>query len=316
MLKKLMPLLLALCLLSGCGAPTSRPQRTQPEGVAVTFTDDLGRCVSVGEPKRVAALIGSFADIWCLAGGRNTLVAAANDTWTGFELNLPGDVVNLGGVKTPDLERLLAAQPDLVLASSNTAAQVELLPVLEGAGLNVAYFKVTNFEEYLRMLEVCTQITGEKACYEQYGQALEERIGQAKARADGSAPRVLYVRATGSSCKVKNSEDSVLGEMLADLGCVNIADGEHALLEELSLEAIIREDPEHIFLVMQGADPAAARQTLERTLLSNPAWNSLTAVREGRCHVMDDKLYNLKPNARWGEAYEKLADILYPQKTA
>ena len=62
---------------------------------------------------------------------------------------------------------------------------------------------------------------------------------------------------------------------------------------------------------MQGADPTAARQTLERTLLSNPAWNSLTAVREGRCHVMDHKLYNLKPNHRWAEAYEKLVAILY-----
>jgi len=316
MMKRLMPLLLVLCLLSGCADKPGHSSVQGEEPGGFTFTDDLGRSVSVGEPKRVAALIGSFADIWCLAGGKESLAAAANDAWTGFELDLPEDVVNLGGVKTPDLERLLAAKPDLVLASSNTAAQVELLSVLEGAGLNVAYFKVTNFEEYLHMLEVCTQITGEQACYEQYGRALEEQIRQTKARSDGSAPRVLYVRATGSSCKVKNSEDSVLGEMLADLGCVNIADGEHALLEELSLEAIIREDPEYIFLVMQGADPAAARQTLERTLLSNPAWSSLTAVQEGRCHVMDDRLYNLKPNARWGEAYEKLADILYPQETA
>jgi len=28
--------------------------------------------------------------------------------------------------------------------------------------------------------------------------------------------------------------------------------------------------------------------------------------------VMDNQLFNLKPNARWGEAYETLADILYP----
>ena len=28
---------------------------------------------------------------------------------------------------------------------------------------------------------------------------------------------------------------------------------------------------------------------------------------------MDPNLYNLKPNGRWGEAYEKLADMLYPR---
>ena len=50
----------------------------------------------------------------------------------------------------------------------------------------------------------------------------------------------------------------------------------------------------------------------ETTLLENPAWNTLTAVREGKYFVMDSNLYNLKPNGRWGEAYEQLADILYP----
>lgn len=135
-------------------------------------------------------------------------------------------------------------------------------------------------------------------------------MDDARQRADGSAPSVLYIRSTGSSCKVKNSEDSVLGEMLADLGCVNIADG--GLLESLSMEVILQADPEHIFVVFQGSDVAKAQALLDKTLLSSPAWETLTAVREGRFHVMDPALYNLKPNARWGEAYEKLSQILYP----
>lgn len=315
-------LALALCLLlAGC-APSAAPgtssesssgESTQQETQAVTFTDDLGRQVTVENPQRVAVLIGSYADIWCLAGGKDTLVAAANDAWTSFDLGLGEDVANLGGVKETNLEVLLAAQPDLVLASSNTAAQVDLLPTLEQAGLNVAYFMVSNFDEYLHMLDICTQITGREGCYEQYGQALEEQVEQARQRADGSQPKVLYVRATGSSCKVKNSQDSVLGEMLADLDCINIADSQSSLLEQLSLEVILQEDPDFIFAVLQGSDPTDAQRTLDETLLSNPAWQSLTAVKEGRFHVMDDQLYNLKPNARWGEAYEQLAQILYPE---
>lgn len=315
-------LALALCLLlAGC-APSAAPgtssesssgESTQQETQAVTFTDDLGRQVTVENPQRVAVLIGSYADIWCLAGGKDTLVAAANDAWTSFDLGLGEDVANLGGVKETNLEVLLAAQPDLVLASSNTAAQVDLLPTLEQAGLNVAYFMVSNFDEYLHMLDICTQITGREDCYQQYGQALEEQVEQARQRADGSLPKVLYVRATGSSCKVKNSQDSVLGEMLADLDCINIADSQSSLLEQLSLEVILQEDPDFIFAVLQGSDPTDAQRTLDETLLSNPAWQSLTAVKEGRFHVMDDQLYNLKPNARWGEAYEQLAQILYPE---
>ena len=55
-----------------------------------------------------------------------------------------------------------------------------------------------------------------------------------------------------------------------------------------------------------------AKEVTEETLLKDPAWQSLTAVQEGRYYVMDPSLYNMKPNARWGEAYEILADILYP----
>lgn len=256
-------------------------------------------------------MIGSFADIWCLAGGRDSLIAAAGDAWTSFDLGLGEDVADLGAVKEPNLEVLLAAEPDLILASVNTAADLELKDTFAHAGLNAAYFEVDCFDDYLRMLEICTRLTGLPERYETYGTAVREQVEAAIARQDGGAPKVLYVRASGSSCKAKGSEGSVLGEMLAALGCVNIADS-GGLLENLSLEGIIAGDPDYIFAVLQGADAAAARKSLDAALLSNPAWGTLRAVREGRFITLDHKLYNLKPNARWGEAYEGLADILYP----
>lgn len=281
-------------------------------GTAVTFTDGLGRSLTVDSPRRVAALIGSFADMWCLAGGKDTLVAAAADTWTQFSLALPDTVQNLGAVKEPSAETLLAVQPDFVLASTKTQADIDLLPTLEQAGIPVAYFDVSSFSDYLEMLEICTRITGCPERYEQYGTAVQAQVEEAKARAEGKeAPTVLYLRATGGSCKVKNSKGSVLGEMLEDLRCTNIADSDASLLEELSMESILAADPDYIFLVLQGGNQEKARQTLEKAVLSNPAWQQLTAVKEGRCHYMDQALYNLKPNARWGEAYEGLAEILY-----
>ena len=163
------------------------------------------------------------------------------------------------------------------------------------------------------MLEICSRLTGCPENYERYGVQVRSQVERAVARQDGSAPTVLYIRSSGSSCKVKGSEGSVLGEMLAALGCVNAADG-GSLLDELSLEGIIAADPDFIFAVLQGSDKEKAQATLEATLLSNPAWSGLRAVKEGRFHTLDHTLYNLKPNARWGEAYEKLADILYPAR--
>ena len=321
-MKRIPILLLAASVLaaslSACGSPAVSPSSAPPSSApssaaqAYTFTDDLGRTVTVEQPERVAALIGSFADVWCLAGGQDTLVAAAHDAWTSFDLGLSDTVADLGAVKEPNLEVLLAAQPDFILASCNTTADLELESTFESAGIPTAYFDIQSFDDYLNMLKICTDLTGCPENYETYGLQVQEQVEAAKARQDGSAPTVLTIRATGSSCKVKGSQDFLLGEMLSDLGCVNVADSETSLLEELSLEAILAADPDYIFVVLQGSDATDAQETLEKTLLSNPAWGSLRAVQEGRFHTLEHSLYNLKPNARWGEAYEKLADILYP----
>lgn len=340
--KKILCLILICCslFLSGCGgsppameSPDSETSEglTQPassetsEGLtqsdssespemSVTFTDDLGRQITVNRPKRVACLIASFADIWCLAGGAEQIVAATDATWLYFDLPLREDVVRLGGTKDLNLEQLIACEPDLVLASSGTDRNTALESTFEKAGITAAYFSVDSFEDYLRMLKICTEITGCTDNYETYGTAVQSDIEKSLARADGSCPKVLYIRATGSSCKVKNSEGSVLGEMLAAMDCDNIADRDGSLLEQLSLEAILLHDPDYIFVVLQGSDPTDAKEVLESTLLRNPAWSTLTAVQEGRYYVMDPNLYNMKPNERWGEAYAQLADILYPAR--
>lgn len=319
---------LCLLLLAGCGAASSGPASsaggasaaaTAPadSGAACTFTDDLGREVTLeAAPRRVAALTGSYADIWCTAGGRDTLVASASDAWTDFDLGLGEEVANIGGAMGVSVEELLAAAPDLVLASTNIPSNQEMLPALEAAGVDVAFFSVNTFEDYLRMLEICTGLTGSPEAYQTYGEAVAEEIEAARARAaaaleEQGPEKVLYIRAAASVVKPKGSSGTVLGEMLADLGCINIADQDQSLLEDLSMEAILAADPDKILIVLQGADPEPAKAQLEGEVLSNPAWQQLTAVREDRVYYMDKDLYHLKPNARWGEAYDHLVEILY-----
>ena len=311
------------CTLSGCANGTGKNQDDAGElqnqdvvisGTSVTFVDDLGREVTVDTPERVVCLTSSFADIWHLAGGVEQIIATTDSTWKYFDLPMREDVINLGSSKEINLEQLIACEPDLVLASCGTDRNVELESILTKMGIVTAYFEVDNIDDYLRMLDVCTKITGKEENFVKYGSDVKAHVEREIERVDGSKPTVLYVRATGSSCRVKNSQDSVLGEMLANLDCENIADRENSLLEQLSVEKIMMEDPEYIFVVLQGTDSSKAEAILESTLLSNPAWSELTAVKEGRYYVMDANLYNMKPNARWGEAYEKLADILYPEK--
>lgn len=305
-MKKLIPLLLSFLLLTGCSAGP------EAGGTGRGFTDDLGRNVSIdAQPQQVASLLGSFTDVWLLAGGE--VAASADDAWDDFGLDLP-DAVNLGKTKEPSLEKLLQADPDLVIASANTQADLDMMDTLDAAGIPALYFDVSDFSDYLRMLEICTQITGRPDLFDANGTAIQSRIDESVARVKtlfGDAPpRVLYLRASASSIRAKNSHDNVLGEMLADFGCVNIADSDGTLLENLSLEHILIQDPDYIFFVQLGDDTEGTQANIDAFFAENPAWQELTAVKSGKVHYLDKRLYNLKPNALWAEAYEGLEEIL------
>lgn len=320
MKRKLLLLLMAVLLCTGCQQEVKEPVlgqeivEEQPETQGYTFTDALGREVTVENPKRVAALLGSYADIWYLAGGE--VIASADDAWDDFDLPLPEDAVNLGMTKELSLEKLFEANPDFVLASSNTKGNVEWLETLESAGITVAYFEVNDFSDYLNFLKICTDITGRSDLYEKNGLAIAEQIeevircSEGRIAQKGEAPTILSLRASSTFIRAKNSKDNVLGEMLASLGCVNIADHEESLLENLSIEQIILQDPDYIFFIQQGDNEEGTKENINSFIVENPAWSELTAVKEGRVYLLEKELYALKPNDRWAEALENLERIL------
>lgn len=294
---------LLLCI-SGCGNQGDK----QEEGY--TFSDDLGREITVTSHERVAALLGSHADIWMLAGGE--ICATADDAWEDFHLDLSADTVNLGKTHAPDREGLFSANPDFVIASSKLSGHMELREALEGAGITVAYFDVSDFDDYLRLLKICTDITGNHEIYEQYGTKQQIGINEMLEQHKNQEPQsVLVMRASAASIRAKNSEGTMLGGMLKDFGCVNIADNDAMLLENLSVESILLQNPDKLFFVQTGNDMDEVKENVNQMFDENPLWYELDAVKNGQVYYMDKQLYNLKPNARFLEAYQKLEAILY-----
>ncbi len=304
--KTLIFFLLPVSILCGCG------KKAESEKTGYTFTDDLDRTVTVSSYEKTAALLGSYADVWMLAGG--TVCASADDAWYDFDLDLPEDAVNLGKTKSLSLERLLSAQPDFVIASTNTPQHLEWQKNLEDAGITVAYFDVSDFDDYLRMLKICTDITGDSEAYETHGTRLQKQIDDILDRNEGKpAQTVLVLRASASFIRAKNSDGTVLGTMLKDFGCKNIADDDDTLLENLSIESIALQNPDKIFFIPSGDDIEGMEKNVETMFRENPLWGELDAVKNKTVYYMEKRLYGFKPNAYWAEAYEKLEDILYAE---
>lgn len=308
-------ILLSACAPGGGEASTSAPTTSsagaeQSAQGTCTFTDSLGNTVELEQPpKRVAALLGSYAETWLLAGGE--VVAVTQDAYDERGLELPEDTVNLGANQQPDLEALFAAEPDLVLLTPDLDGQMGLRDSLEAAGIPAAWFKVETFDDYLNMLKICTDLTGRSDLYQKNGLDIQSEIDAAIASVpEGEAPTVLLLRAYSSGVRAKNS-DNIAGAILKDLGAANIADSDSGLLEDLQMESILAADPEFIFVTTMGASQEAALKSLDELLHSDPAWQTLTAVKEDRVEVLPKDLFHYKPNARWGESYQMLAELMY-----
>ena len=175
-----------------------------------------------------------------------------------------GEAVNLGGTHSPNLELLLSADPDFVLASASTASNVKMKDALESAGITVAYFDVDNFEDYLNMLNICTDIIGRKNSLRAKrfaGQGADRRN-----QSPVSEPECSGGRTQGASapcllrfCQGEGKYRDDPGGNAGGYGCTNIADSDTGLLDTLSVEAVIREEPYRIFVVTMEATPRRPR---------------------------------------------------------
>lgn len=294
---------LSITLLVGCGDATMTKQDE------VSFTDALGYPVSITQPQRVAALTGSLADAWQLAGG--TVCAATEDAKDMIQWE--DSIVNLGSIKEPNVELLIASDIDFVILSAAVSGDVDIRETLENAGITTAYFDVEVFSDYSEMMRIMTDITGRKDLFEMNVTNIQTAIQEQIARQDGSNPTVLFLRAYSSNVTVKDS-NHMTGQMLKELGCINIADSDSSLLQELSMESIIEQDPDYIFVTTMGDSEEDALAMVDELLKTNPAWNELQAVKNQHYYVLDKALFNSKPNERWAESYQILADDLYGEE--
>jgi len=296
-------------VLTGCNA---QPEAKNSNKYYYSFTDSLKNTVNLkAKPQRVVSLVGSYAETWILAGG--SLAGVTNDVITERKMDLPDDTKVVGTIKEPNLEEIIALSPDFVLLSPDIESHGKISEVLEKSDIPFAFFKVEHFEDYLDMLKICTDITGNKELYEKNGLAVKKQIDAVLSKIDKkNNPDILFIRAFSSGAKAKN-DDNMACRILNDLGTVNIASKHKSLLEDLSMEEIIQEDPDYIFVVTMG-DSEKALKALKDGIEKSPAWKDLSAVKNNRYIVLPKELFHYKPNAKWGDSYEYLAKILYPDK--
>ncbi len=278
------------------------------KGKAYTFTDDLGRKVTVKSHKRVVACMGSFADAWQLAGG--TLVGASDDAFGHYAVD-SSKVSGVGRSTSLNLESIIALKPDFVIMTgisdgkhATGVSQADAESALKEAGIPVAFFKVTTFDDYKRMMGVFCAITGRDDLYKKNVTKVGEKIKSAVSTysVKSKSPSVLIVSAFSKGLVVQNTS-GMAGAIVKDLGAVNVADEHPSLLSDFSLEAAVEANPDYVLVLAASDDTATAQKYYDQVVGSNSAWQGMDAVKEGRVTMLDAAHFLYKPNADWAESY-------------
>ena len=285
----------------------SEAEATANETSFYSFTDSIGNKVELKEkPQRVAVLFSSLCNAWKNAGGE-ALISVGESVERGF-CEKDALLVDSGAGKSINAELLLSYEPDFVIYSSDIPAQRKVGELLIKSGIPAAAIRLDSFEDYLSALEIFCSITEKKENYTLYGENPEKKIALIKAQAKekSDSPKLLFIRsgASISSFKAKTSEENFTAKMLTELGAENIADSVPLILDGISAEAILKENPDFIFVSVMG-DEEAGRAFVEKEFSSG-----MYKTLRSKIIFLPKDLFQYKPCEKWAEAYSFLWETL------
>ena len=301
-------LLAALTLvLTACGAPAAE----QPsKGSYATITDDNGRTVNFDKkPERIVVTSASFLEPLYAVGG--TVVGRPDS-----KSKIPDaakNVTSIGRVYQIDAEKVLSLTPDLVIL--NKGMNEKLVETLAANNVNTLVLDMKTYDDVKREIGIFAALTGEKEKGEQLTSKMDADIAAVRASIPQDKKRVAIIHSTGQGLSVQ-LDGSIAGSIVNMLGWENTAAGMTALDKNpdaapYSMETLVAQNPDIIFVTSMGEE-AEIRASMEAMFAESPAWQSVTAIRDGRVYYLPQEMFLFSPGIEYPEAVKYMARLVYP----
>jgi iron complex transport system substrate-binding protein len=268
--------------------------------------DQLGRVVTFEKaPERIISLAPSNTELLFALGLGDKIVGVTD--WCDY----PSDALEkdkVGGFSTPNIETIVALEPDLIVAAN--IHQTEVIPQLENLGLTVLALNPQTVDEVVEAIEMAGNATGMDAAAELLVEDIESRKATVESLvselAEEEIPRVFYIIWHDPLMTVGGN--TLQSEVIGIAGGQNIF-GDLSDYPTVSLETLLDRDPQ---VIVVGTGHGEAQSAPWQWVQSETRLDDTEATSEGRVYQIDADLMDL-PGPRTIDGIEEMFRLLHPE---
>jgi iron complex transport system substrate-binding protein len=285
-----------LLIVIGCS------RGTPPAQAKFVLIDGDGDTVRLAAPaQRVICLVPSATDLTVAMGLQSRLVGR-----TRYDKSPAiASVASVGGTIDPDLERVFALHPDLVLAWEGTKGTAQRQAI--GAhGIPLYAVALRDSAALFKTVKDLGTMLGSDTAAAQMSTSLRAQLDSVRSSVSGLPhPTVLF--AIWGDPPMTVGPRTFIAELIRIAGGRNVFDDASMDWPRVTVEEIVHRAPDIVILSV-GEDSTRGAEALRRA----PGWRTLPAVRNGHVVGVPADLTN-RPGPLFGVAARAFRDAIHPE---
>ncbi len=273
----------------------------------LTVTDDLGRKVTINrQPQRIISLAPSNTEVLFALGLDDKIVGVTD--YCDYP-DAAKTKTRVAGFSTPDLERLVSLQPDLVVAES--IQEKTVLPALERLGMTVFVAEATTLDSILNHVSVLGKITGKTGAASRLLDTMNSKISSVASKTQNLStaqrPRVFYVN--WHDPLWTTGRNFYINDVINKAGGTNIYEADFEKSRSVSLESVIAKNPQVIIVSGMGTSGDAVLNGIKDEV----RLYSVEAVKNNRIYKISDANLIERPGPRIIDGLIELSKMIHPE---
>ena len=243
----------------------------------INIIDDSGQNISLKQPaRRIISLSPGITELVFAAGGGDKLVGVVS--YSDYPKQAK-TIPRIGNYDSLDIERILALQPDLVIAwkSGNPEHQIRQLQSL---GLKVYITEPDNFSSIPQTLRKFGQLTNTEHTAENSARQFEKKFNALKQQYQDkqNQPKIRTFIQIWNNPLMSVNGQHLISKVIEFCGGTNVFAQSRTLTSSPSIEAILEKDPQ---VIIATGMAESSKQWLQRW----QQWPFLNAVKNKRLYA-------------------------------